>query len=181
MTIPSAAVSKRPSAAGILTSPAFVLLCLHGRSLVVVLITPCFGMKSQSKYASVCLAGAAPLSCGCGRTEGRRRRGRRRRREKKSLQKHVRVFFCSFFLVCKLVLEPGMCSGRFVVLAYSFFMSSRWLNTRKSTQLLFRMNSWSVRNRPIKATCHSFFSAICSNFTPDFWNNAGNSAVEALL
>lgn len=101
---------------------------------------------------------------------------------KKSLFKNTsESFFCSFFLVCKLVLEPGMCSGRFVVLAYSFFMSSRWLNTRKSTQLLFRMNSWSVRNRPIKATCHSFFSAVCSNFTPDFWNNAGNSAVEALL
>lgn len=49
MTTPSAAVSKRPPAAGILTSPAFVLLCLHGRSLVVVLITPLALVPSRSQ------------------------------------------------------------------------------------------------------------------------------------
>lgn len=50
-------VSKRPSAAVISTS---VSLCLHGRSLVVGVITARFGMKSQSQYGSVCLPGAAP-------------------------------------------------------------------------------------------------------------------------
>lgn len=144
----------------------------------------CFGTESQSKYASVCLAGAAPLSCGCGRTEGRRR-GRRRRREKKSLQKHVRVFSLLFFSSCLEMsfragggVGVGGCSGRFVVWAYSFLVSSWWLNTRKSTRLLLRMNSWSVRNGPIKATRHRFLfsSAICSNFTHDVWKNAGDSA-----
>ena len=33
----------------------FVLKCLHDHSLVVIVISSCFGIKLQSKYASVCL------------------------------------------------------------------------------------------------------------------------------
>lgn len=80
----------------------FVLKCLHGQSLVVVVISSCFCMKLQSKCASVCLLKQLSVVYTGG---------------KKCPSKTCQTLF---FVVWNLVLDTRMYLECFDVLAYSF-------------------------------------------------------------
>lgn len=99
-----------------------MLICLHGYSVVVIVISSCFGMKLQSKYASVRLVEHLSVVYKC---------------EESSLQNmsnSVFWFFPFLIAVWKLVSDIRMYLGCFWCVGISLFMPSSCLN--KSTELL---------------------------------------------
>lgn len=121
MTIPAAAFQSidHPSSQtrGDFAFFPFVLKCLHGNSLVVVVISSCFGMELQSKYASVCLLKQLSVvyeGINC-------------------LFKTCQTLFCCLEISFGHQDVFGMlwCAGIFL------FMSSSWLNTFTNQQCYF--------------------------------------------
>ncbi len=144
-------VSKRRSP--VITNPwwfclaPFVLICLHGHSLVVVVISSCFGMKLQSKYASVCL-----LKQLWGKTI--------------VPSKHVRLFFCCCL---EISFRPQDVFGILWCISMPLFMSSSWLNTFTNQHSYFLDEQLGCQKQSNQSSCRSFFvSVICSNFTHEF-------------
>lgn len=140
-------ISKRRSP--VITNPwwfclsAFVLICLHGHSLVVVVISSCFGMKLQSKYASVCLLKQLSVVC-----EGKEEGG-----GKKSLQNMSDSLFCCL----EISFRPPDVFGMLCCFGTFLFMSSWWLNTFTNQRSYFLDEQLECQKQANQSSCGRFF------------------------
>lgn len=123
----------------------FVLKCLHGQSLVVVVISSCFCMKLQSKCASVCLLKQLSVVYTGG---------------KKCPSKTCQtLFFCCLEFSFRHQDVFGMlwCVGIFL------FMSSSWLNTFTNQRSYFLDEQLECQKQSNQSSCSSF---LCSCVIP---------------
>lgn len=140
-----------------------MLICLHGHSLVVVVISSCFGMKLQSKYASVCLLKQLSVVY-----------------EGKSCP--FKNMSDSFFCCLEISFRPQDVFGVLWCVGIFLFMSSSWLNTFTNQRSYFLDEQLECQKQSNQSSCSSFcVSVICSNFTHDFGNAALHSHVETLI
>lgn len=120
-----------------------MLICLHGYSLVVVVISSCFGMKLQSKYASVRLLEQLSVV---------------HEREESFLQNMSDSFFFFFRYRClEISFRLQDVFGMLWCVGISLLMSSSWLNTLTNQQSYFPDERLQCHKQKNQSNCRSFF------------------------
>lgn len=124
-------------------------------TLVVVVISSCFGMKLQSKYASARLLEQFSVVY---------------EREESFLQNTSHDCDFLFFYGClEISFRPQDVFGLLWCVGIFLFMSSSWLNTLTNQQS-YLLDEWlQCCKQKNQSICRSFFLNICSHFTYDFF------------
>ena len=111
-----------------------------------------------------CLSAKTALSCLCAKTQ----------------RLHNVSHSFLFVVVWKLVLETEMHLERFDVLAYSFFMSSSWLNIFTNQRSYFLDEQLECQKQSNQSSCRSFCVSVLFRLISHtwIWNAAPHSDIE---